>query len=75
MSHMPHLEPHKLEPGQWRWFAGVLYVCLPNGDLANLANHTITGPPEAPTAHPSILTRGGGKEWHGYLTDGQLKPV
>jgi hypothetical protein len=71
-SHQPTKRPHELNPGEWTWHEGVLYARCPDGALANLHNHTVSGPQAAITVAPSILCHDWrqAKPWHGYLTDG-----
>lgn len=83
---MPLVAHHNqidLDPGEWLFEDGVLWACLPCGHLwaanhpANSVRWDVSGPPEAPTARPSVHCHGGdprgGSCWHGWLTAGEWK--
>ncbi len=65
-----------------------IVICLPNGELASLSmrgsqddgrpSWVMTGDDETLSLQPSIHAapgQGPPREWHGYLTNGQLIPV
>lgn len=66
-----NVEPHLFEPGDWGYWEGTLFARCPNGLMANLANHTVSGPPEFITITPSIKCWNRDKVYHGYLTNGK----
>lgn len=77
--------PHELEPGEGMWHAGALFVCTPNGLLANLSKHDVRqddgGTVSVGSAidhisvNPSILVMGGVARWHGYIERGEWREL
>lgn len=80
-----HTNPNDLEIGEWLYWEGGLWARLPCGHLWNAYNLVpsgweVMGPPEAPTATPSIYchtppegSRQATNCWHGFLTAGEWK--
>jgi hypothetical protein len=65
--------PYELNPGDVAFYKGQWWACLPNGDKANLKNHSVVEKEDGTIdVTPSILCKGNA-EWHGYLTDGVWK--
>lgn len=66
-----------LSVGQWCFRDGMLVARLPSGDLAYFDERwSVTGPPESPTARPSIRKLDAQQRtlWHGFLTEGRWEP-
>lgn len=61
-----------LKPGEYsKTPDGVWYGCSPNGEMCNLAGHTIVEHEDGTiTVSPSIGIGKNNERWHGYLEHG-----
>lgn len=63
--------PHQMTPGDYGRHGDIWYAAVPNGLLANLANHKVVEHQDGTiTVSPSILVSNHESSWHGYLEKG-----